>query len=110
MDKNQLQKLTNLLEQFRHDYDLDSATEFVYIAYLLKKIETIMEEVIETDYIKSKSIYLAEHYYPCNIVDCPIKEASLSYEGNYYCMEHFIELIKEERLSDATDKEASDND
>ena len=43
MDKDQLHRLINLLEQFRYDYDLDSATEFVYIAYLVRKIEDVME-------------------------------------------------------------------
>ena len=44
MDKYQLKGLMNLLEQYRHEYDLDSATEFVFIAYLLKDIEKRMEE------------------------------------------------------------------
>lgn len=47
MDKYQLQGLINLLEQFRHDYDLDSMTDNVYIAYLLKVIEKKLEESSE---------------------------------------------------------------
>lgn len=44
MDKSQLRKLTNLLEQYRHEYDLNSAIEHVHIAYLLKDIEKRREE------------------------------------------------------------------
>ena len=44
MDKYQLQGLINLLERFRHDYNLDSMTDNVYIAYLLKAIEKKLEE------------------------------------------------------------------
>ena len=39
MNKEELAKLTQLLEQYRHDYDLNSMMENVYIAYLLKDIE-----------------------------------------------------------------------
>ena len=39
MNKEKLKKLTSLLEQYRHDYTLDSAMESVHIAYLLKDIE-----------------------------------------------------------------------
>ena len=45
MDKNQLQGLINLLEQFRHEYELDNMMEFVYIAYLIKEIEKRMEAI-----------------------------------------------------------------
>ncbi len=55
------------------------------------------EPTRQTNYIKKKSIYLAEHYYPCNIVNCPIKEASLAYEGNYYCIRHFVEMVQDDR-------------
>ena len=55
----------------------------------------------QTDYIKSKSIYIAKHYYPCNVVNCPVKEASLAYEGNYYCIVHFIEMVQDDRCEKA---------
>lgn len=39
MNKAQLETLHSLLEMFRHDYNLDSMMDNVYIAYLLKAIE-----------------------------------------------------------------------
>ncbi len=49
------------------------------------------------DYIKDKSIYVSNLYYDCNIVDCKCKEAVLSFQGNNYCMEHFIEFIRDDK-------------
>ena len=44
MEKDQLKNLINLLEQFRHDYPLDSIESNISIAYLLKAIEKKLEE------------------------------------------------------------------
>ena len=44
MNQKQLKKLTNLLKQYKHDYQLDSMTEFVYIHYLLEDIKIKVEE------------------------------------------------------------------
>lgn len=48
------------------------------------------------EYIEKKSIYVGIFYYPCNIVKCEVKDAILSYEGNNYCMKHFLEIIKDD--------------
>ena len=48
----------------------------------------------EKDYIKKSSIFVGNYYYPCNVVACPVKEAVLSYEGNNYCIKHFLEFIQ----------------
>lgn len=39
MIEKKLKQLISLLEQYRHDYILDSMMEYVHIAYLLKDIE-----------------------------------------------------------------------
>ena len=44
MDKEQLKGLKRLLNQFRRDYDLDSMTEFVYIYYIIVKIDELLGE------------------------------------------------------------------
>ena len=44
MNKKQLKQLTKLLEQYKHDYKLDSMTEFVYIHYFLEYIKKKIQE------------------------------------------------------------------
>ena len=51
----------------------------------------------EDDYLKEKGIFLSDFYNDCNIVDCPIKEATISYEGNYYCLKHFVGMVQDDR-------------
>lgn len=49
------------------------------------------------DYIDKKEIFINDHWiHECNIKGCESRSASLSYEGNYYCMKHFIEIIQED--------------
>ncbi len=63
------------------------------------KPETSAGSARQTDYFERKSIYLSDLYNDCNIVDCAIKEAFLSYEGNYYCLTHFVEIVQDDRCS-----------
>ena len=46
------------------------------------------------EYIKNKSIYLDAFYTDCNIVGCDVKDAILNFQGNNYCMKHFVEFIR----------------
>ena len=85
-------------------YEPDGNTEKEKICYL----ETIKDKLLEKlsakddreagisrirDFISKHSIHESSFYYDCNVVDCPIKTAVLSYDGNDYCMEHFLELV-----------------
>lgn len=58
----------------------------------MKKKKTSKIKVL-LDYIREKAIFVSSYYYPCNMVGCEVKNAILSYEGNNYCMEHFLEFI-----------------
>lgn len=64
-----------------------------------KKNRREKKEIIA--YILRKSIFHSDFYNDCNIVDCPISEATLCYEGNYYCLKHFIEIIQDDRCEKA---------
>ena len=55
------------------------------------------KEKEQMDYIGKKSIFVANIYYPCNVVDCPEKETVLSYEGNHYCLKHFVDIVQDDR-------------
>jgi len=49
------------------------------------------------DYIDKKTIYIEDHWlHECNIKGCESRSASLSCEGNYYCLKHFIEIVQED--------------